>query len=121
MPTQVREKIKNVLHTSRDRQATSFQRNESEKEHSTSGKNRKRKSCVKCQYKKKRMTKRASPGRPQKSFIDSSERSNRRKTKDLKSKDLAELTYATQMKLRQAGKIEASKVVKDLTKSPRRA
>ncbi|XP_047027502.1 uncharacterized protein LOC124635616 [Helicoverpa zea] len=59
-----------------------------------------------------------SPGRPQKSFEESSERS---KTEDLRSKDLAELTYATQMQLRQAGKVEASKVVKDLTKSPRRA
>lgn len=62
-----------------------------------------------------------SPGRPQKSFVDSSERSKRRKTKNLRSKDVEELTYATQMKLRKAGKVDASKVVRDLTKSPRRA
>lgn len=31
-----------------------------------------------------------------------------------------ELTYAAQMKLRESGKVDASKVVKDLTKSPRR-
>ncbi|CAG9571654.1 unnamed protein product [Danaus chrysippus] len=63
---------------------------------------------------------RLSPGRPQKSFIDSSERSKRRKTKHLRSKELAELTYATQMQLRREGKVEASKVVKDLSRSPQR-
>lgn len=34
---------------------------------------------------------------------------------------MEELTYATQMKLRKVGKVDASKVVKDLTKSPGRA
>lgn len=62
-----------------------------------------------------------SPGRPQKTFVESSERSKRRKTKDLRSADLETLTYATQMKLRRSGKVDASKVVKDLTKSPGRA
>ncbi|RVE44545.1 hypothetical protein evm_010791 [Chilo suppressalis] len=62
-----------------------------------------------------------SPGRPQKSFENSSERSKRRRTEDLRSKDVVELTYATQMKLRHVVKIAASKVVKDLSKSPQRA
>ncbi|KAL4712693.1 hypothetical protein ACJJTC_007990 [Scirpophaga incertulas] len=62
-----------------------------------------------------------SPGRPQKSFEDSSERSKRRRTEDLRSKDVVELTYATHMKLRHVGKVAASKVVKDLSKSPQRA
>lgn len=34
---------------------------------------------------------------------------------------MEELAYATQMKLRKVGKIDASKVIKNLTKSPRRA
>ncbi|KAJ8953465.1 hypothetical protein NQ318_023584 [Aromia moschata] len=66
-------------------------------------------------------SKRFSPGRPQKSFGDSSERSKRRKTRDLRSKDIEELTFATHMKLRESGKVDASKVVKDLTRSPGRA
>lgn len=57
-------------------------------------------------------------GRPQKSFSDLSERSKRRKTEELRSSNTDELTYATQMKLRETGKVEASKIVKDLTKSP---
>ncbi|KAL4712324.1 hypothetical protein ACJJTC_004086 [Scirpophaga incertulas] len=64
---------------------------------------------------------RVSPGRPQKSFEDSSERSKRQRTEDLRSKDVVELTYATHMKLRHVGKVAASKVVKDLSKSPQRA
>ncbi|XP_063361402.1 uncharacterized protein LOC134650378 [Cydia amplana] len=62
-----------------------------------------------------------SPGRPQKTFLELSERSKRRKTEELRSLNTDELTFATQMKLRETGKLEASKVVKDLTKSPRRA
>lgn len=61
------------------------------------------------------------PGRPQKTFSELSESSKRRKTKDLRSSDLKELAYATQMKLRKTGETEASKIVKVLTKSPRRA
>lgn len=34
---------------------------------------------------------------------------------------MEELPYATQMKLRKVGKVDASRVVKDLTESPRRA
>lgn len=34
---------------------------------------------------------------------------------------MEELTYATQMKLRKVGKVDASRVVKDLTESPRRS
>ncbi|XP_041969108.1 uncharacterized protein LOC121725968 [Aricia agestis] len=62
-----------------------------------------------------------SPGRPQKSFSDLSERSKRRKTEELRGAGTDELTYATQMKLRETGKVDASKIVKDLTKSPTRA
>lgn len=60
-------------------------------------------------------------GRPQKIFTQSSERIKRRKTKDLRSNELAELTYATQMKLRESGKAVASNILKDLQKSPTRA
>ncbi|KAL4703231.1 hypothetical protein ACJJTC_010011 [Scirpophaga incertulas] len=70
---------------------------------------------------KRERAKRVSPGRHQKSFEDSSERSKRRRTEDLRSKDVVELTYATHMKLRHVGKVAASKVVKDLSKSPQRA
>ncbi|KAL4710679.1 hypothetical protein ACJJTC_003315 [Scirpophaga incertulas] len=38
-----------------------------------------------------------------------------------KNQPLHRLTHATQMKLREKGKVEASRIVKDLTKSPRRA
>ncbi|CAG9783367.1 unnamed protein product [Diatraea saccharalis] len=62
-----------------------------------------------------------SPGRPQKVFADLSERSKRRKTEDLRSSDFDELAYATQMKLRKTGEVEASKIVKTLTKSPQKA
>ncbi|XP_036340179.1 uncharacterized protein LOC118749491 [Rhagoletis pomonella] len=52
------------------------------------------------------------PGRPQKSFSDLCERSKRRKTEELRTSDLDELAYATQMKLRKTGEVEASKIVK---------
>ncbi|CAH0563012.1 unnamed protein product [Brassicogethes aeneus] len=51
----------------------------------------------------------------------SSDRSKRRKTEELRFHDVEELTYATHMKLRASGKVAASNVVKDLTKSPTRA
>ncbi|KAJ4430054.1 hypothetical protein ANN_22262 [Periplaneta americana] len=61
-------------------------------------------------------------GRPQKSFSDSSERSKTRKTQGLRETvDTEELTFATQMKLRACGKPDASKVLKEITKSPKRA
>lgn len=62
-----------------------------------------------------------SPGRPQKSFSELCERSKRRKTEELRSADLNELAYATQMKLRKTGEVEASKLVKVLTRSPQKA
>ena len=63
----------------------------------------------------------ASTGRPHKEFNESSERSKRRNTQVLRTMDLNQLTYATQMKLRESGKVQASRVVKNLTKSPSRA
>lgn len=62
-----------------------------------------------------------SPGRPQKSFSDLCERNKRRKTENLRTSDLDVLAYATQMKLRETGEVEASKIVKVLTRSPRKA
>ncbi|KAJ4443298.1 hypothetical protein ANN_04966 [Periplaneta americana] len=61
-------------------------------------------------------------GRLQKSFRDSIERSKTRKTQGLRETvDTEELTFATQMKLRACGKPDASKVLKEITKSPKRA
>lgn len=61
-------------------------------------------------------------GRPTKSFDDSSERSERRKTEELqKSAETEKLIFATQMKLRASGNRDASKVVKDFSASPNRA
>lgn len=62
-----------------------------------------------------------STGRPQKSFSELCERSKRRKTEELRTSDLHELAYATQMKLRKTGEVEASKIVKVLTTSPLKA
>ncbi|CAG9787162.1 unnamed protein product [Diatraea saccharalis] len=50
-----------------------------------------------------------------------SERSKRRKTEELRTSDLHELAYATQMKLRKTGEVKASKIVKVLTRSPLKA
>ncbi|KAL4720723.1 hypothetical protein ACJJTC_002087 [Scirpophaga incertulas] len=62
------------------------------------------------------------PGRPTKSFEESSERSKRRKTQNIReSTDIEELTYAAQMKLRSSGKVDASKVLQEITQSPTRA
>lgn len=61
-------------------------------------------------------------GRPLKSFIESSERSKRRKTQEIRTTfDTEELTFATQMKLRAEGKTDASNIIKDMSKSPNRA
>lgn len=64
-----------------------------------------------------------SSGRPSSDFLKSSERSKRRKTELLRSKAAPEaLAYAAQMTLRASGKIDASKVIKDVTfTSPSRA
>uniref|UniRef100_A0A6P7F540 Uncharacterized protein LOC114324861 isoform X3 n=1 Tax=Diabrotica virgifera virgifera TaxID=50390 RepID=A0A6P7F540_DIAVI len=59
-------------------------------------------------------------GRPQKSFSELCERSKRRKTQELRTSDLHELAYATQMKLRETGEVEASKIVKVLTRGLRK-
>lgn len=61
-------------------------------------------------------------GRPSVCFEDLSDRSKRRKTEELrKSTDIQVLSYATQMKLHEKGKRDASKVLKDLTISPTKA
>lgn len=62
------------------------------------------------------------PGRPSKSFEDASERSKRRKTKELRSnfeKDL--IIHAAKVELGKSGKKDASNVLKDITSSPTRA
>lgn len=61
------------------------------------------------------------PGRPSKSFVDLCERSKRRRTEIVRS-DVStdELVYATQMKLRETGKHDAARVVKDINTSPTR-
>lgn len=61
-------------------------------------------------------------GRPFKPFNESSSRSKRRKTKELRENiGLQQMQFATQMKLRAAGKTDAAKVTKDLALSPNRA
>lgn len=62
------------------------------------------------------------PGRPQISFDESSERSKRRKTEDLRrTVSPAELSYATRIALYSSGKKDASKVLGDIMASPKRA
>lgn len=62
------------------------------------------------------------PGRPSKEFGESSERTKRRKTKDLREKvPVEELTFAAQMSHRAEGNKDVSKIIKDLTFSPTRA
>lgn len=62
-------------------------------------------------------------GRPEKTFENVSERSKLLKTKKLRVQHSpGELSYAAQMSLRSSGKIDASKVIKDVTTtSPKRA
>lgn len=60
-----------------------------------------------------------SSGRPTKSFSESSERSKRRKTTDLRNDtDDEMLLYAAQSKLHASGKRDASKVLKQMISSP---
>lgn len=60
-------------------------------------------------------------GRPTKPFVQLSERSKRRKTQHLRERfQVTEVTYASQMMLRDSGNVEGSKVVKDITSSPTR-
>lgn len=62
------------------------------------------------------------PGRPSKSFEASSERTKRRKTEELrKTTNLEVLTYATQSKLADSGKRDASLVLKEIISTPKRA
>lgn len=62
-------------------------------------------------------------GRPSQTFMSSSERSKRRKTKELRdSLSSEELAYATQMSLRSSGKVHAAQVVRNaILTSPTRA
>lgn len=60
--------------------------------------------------------------RPIKTFENSSERSKRHKTEELRRTiDTEQLTFVTQMKLRAEGKTDASRIIKDIIKSPKRA
>ncbi|CAH0560531.1 unnamed protein product [Brassicogethes aeneus] len=64
----------------------------------------------------------SSKGRPSKEFGESSDRSKRRKTMELRYiGTVDELTYAAQMTQRAAGNIDVAKVIQDVTKSPTRA
>nr|XP_034184029.1 uncharacterized protein LOC117606105 [Osmia lignaria] len=57
-----------------------------------------------------------------KSFTDLSERSKRRRTEDLRENTSVEkLIFATQSKLRTSGLVDASVVLKEMVKSPKRA
>lgn len=62
------------------------------------------------------------PGRPTKTFQELCERSKRRRTEDLRSTtDTEVLTYAAQVKLGATGQRDASKIIKEITSSPKRA
>lgn len=61
-------------------------------------------------------------GRPAKCFEESSIRSKRRKTQNIRENlQTEELAFATQLKLREAGKAVASKVLNEIFQSPGRA
>lgn len=61
-------------------------------------------------------------GRPELSFNDSSERTKRLKTKELRNTTPASvLSYATRMSLRSEGQVQASKLLSEITTSPHRA
>lgn len=61
-------------------------------------------------------------GRPNKSFQDLTDRSKRRKTKELRELvPVQELTYAASVSQRKSGNVEASKIIKETTASPTRA
>ncbi|KAK9747020.1 hypothetical protein QE152_g5714 [Popillia japonica] len=60
-------------------------------------------------------------GRPENLFVFSVERTKRHKTSESrKSTPLAVLSYATQMSMRASGKAQASKVIQEITTSPKR-
>ena len=54
-------------------------------------------------------------GRPVTEFLTLSERSKRRRTESIRCKSIKELSFATQMKLRGEGKLDAANVVKNVT------
>ncbi|CAG9570194.1 unnamed protein product [Danaus chrysippus] len=61
-------------------------------------------------------------GRPRKSFGESSERSKRRKTEEIRSNvEDGVIVHAAQVELRKSGKRDASRVLQDITSSPTRA
>ena len=60
------------------------------------------------------------PDRLYKSFEESSERSKRRNTENLRKHEIAgKFNYAEQMSLRVSGKVDVSNVRKDITNFPR--
>ncbi|CAH2109275.1 unnamed protein product [Euphydryas editha] len=62
------------------------------------------------------------PGRPTKTFEESSDRSKRRKTKELREQlPVEELTYAAGMSQRTSENSDASKLIKEMTSTPTRA
>lgn len=63
------------------------------------------------------------PGRPRKSFEESSERSKRRRTEDLRSnvEDGSIILHAAQLQLSTMGKRDASTILKNIVSSPTRA
>lgn len=64
----------------------------------------------------------SSAGRPRKSFVDSSERSKRRKTEELtKNVEPEAIVFAAEMSLTRSGKRSAATVLKDFKTSPKRA
>lgn len=56
-------------------------------------------------------------GRPKPEFAQCSERTKRRRTENIRQSSFEELSYATHMKLRAEGKVEAAKIVKDISSS----
>ncbi|KAH9635588.1 hypothetical protein HF086_012257 [Spodoptera exigua] len=68
------------------------------------------------------MLKKNHPGRPCKSFGESSERSKRRKTEEIRSVVEEEvIIHAAQVVLQKRGKRNASQILKDITNSPESA
>lgn len=62
------------------------------------------------------------PGRPTKKFEELSDRSKRRRTKDLREKvPVEELTFAAQVKMGTSGNTDTSKLMKDITLTPSRS
>ena len=76
------------------------------------------KTSVNFQIDAKRVTVNKSTGRPTGNFETLSDRSKRRRTKEMRTKfSPAELSFATQMGLRSSGHSDAAKIVNDVTLS----